>query len=393
MMKKQLITIFLATNFFVVFGQNNKVVSAWNYLNYNELDNAKEAIDAAALNEQTSGKAKTWYYRGMVYHQIFESDKPEFQKLDPNAISVAVTSYAKALSLPDVNRIDKDQLTSNYFRAGNQLINQGIARFNDKNYQDAVKNFEQAIGVSNYFKAVDSLSHYYAGFSYKRMEQYDKAETYFKKCIDINYQGPLAYANLADIYLAQNKKDEYKTIIKEGRTKFPDDAGLLTQEINIYLEEEDVVGALTSLNIAIEKDLANKTLYFARGNMYEKQSEALKTTDLAKSIEYYNNAELDYKKAIEIDANYFDATYNLGAMIFNKGVAEMDVINEIKDFKKYEVEKKKADEIFKLSLPYLEKAHEIDPKDKGVLISLKDLYVRLNQTDKYNEVKEKLDKL
>mgnify|MGYP006199414473 CR=1 FL=1 len=39
----------------------------------------------------------------------------------------------------------------------------------------------------------------------------------------------------------------------------------------------------------------------------------------------------------------------------------------------------------------LQKAHELDPKDRNTLISLKQLYLRINDQDKYKEVKAKLD--
>ena len=52
-----------------------------------------------------------------------------------------------------------------------------------------------------------------------------------------------------------------------------------------------------------------------------------------------------------------------------------------------------ADEELALSIPYMEKAHELDPKDINSLQTLKTIYYRLQMMDKFNEVKEKLDSL
>ncbi|MFT4981051.1 MAG: hypothetical protein ACI9UR_000898, partial [Bacteroidia bacterium] len=50
-----------------VFGQKSKRTSANNYLEYGELDNAKEAIDPTISHEKTMNEAKTWYFRGLIY--------------------------------------------------------------------------------------------------------------------------------------------------------------------------------------------------------------------------------------------------------------------------------------------------------------------------------------
>jgi tetratricopeptide (TPR) repeat protein len=152
---------------------------------------------------------------------------------------------------------------------------------------------------------------------------------------------------------------------------------LLTQETNIYLKAGKKEEALKNLNEAIEADPNNATFYFARGAIYNELGE------LDKAIE-------DYKKAIELDEKYFDAYYNLGALYFNQAAEYFNKIQTITDNTKYQEEKKKADEMFQKALPYLEKAHELNPTDKPTMQSLKQLYVRTGNMDKYNEIKEKL---
>ena len=45
---------------------------------------------------------------------------------------------------------------------------------------------------------------------------------------------------------------------------------------------------------------------------------------------------------------------------------------------------------FKKAIPYMEKAHEINPTDKFTLESLKTLYYRLKMLDKHAEIIEKI---
>jgi Tfp pilus assembly protein PilF len=388
MNKKQVITIVAAVATTLTFAQNSKVVSAYNYLKYDELRNAKTAIDAASINTSTLNKAKTWYYKGKVYQALFESKEEKFNTLHENPIQVAFDSYTKALSMPDVKKIDIADLQRLYAVVGNHMVNKGIEQFKASDFASAMTSFEAGISVGNHFKSVDSLSYYYAAVSASRANQEEKATTYFKKCVEIGYEGPMAYYYLAEILLKKDDKAGFKTTIAEGRKAYPDDANLLTQQINIYLEEGDAEGALSALNLAIEKDSTNKTLYYARGNMFEKRAEM----DSLNSKSHIENAKADYNKSIELDGTYFDAYYNMGAMIYNQAIAYMMLVNEIKDNTKYANEKVIADEIFKSSLPFLEKAHELNAADRSTMMSLKELYGKTNNTAKWQEFKDKLEK-
>ena len=89
---------------------------------------------------------------------------------------------------------------------------------------------------------------------------------------------------------------------------------------------------------------------------------------------------------------FFNAYYNLGALYYNKGVQQVEVANAVpaSENAKYLAETKKADYWFSLALPFMEKCNELQANDKMVLESLKNLYYRLKQMDKYNAVLEQI---
>jgi TPR repeat protein len=109
--------------------------------------------------------------------------------------------------------------------------------------------------------------------------------------------------------------------------------------------------------------------------------------------QYFNESEKAYLKALEMKAEYFDAAFNLGALYFNRGVKQNDYANTITDNKKYEVEAKKADDIFNKSLPWLEKAEKIGSEEPATMKELYNtlamLYRMTSQLDKEKEYKEK----
>jgi len=58
----------------------------------------------------------------------------------------------------------------------------------------------------------------------------------------------------------------------------------------------------------------------------------------------------------------------------------------------YDAAKASADDILKISLSFLEKAHEIMPDDMNTIFSLKEKYMRLGMMEKLNEINVILQK-
>lgn len=190
------------------------------------------------------------------------------------------------------------------------------------------------------------------------------------------------YQQLAVIKKAEKDTSGALTVLKEARTIFPDDLGLIIEEANIYLVSNNTSGAIETLSSAILKDPRNPSLYAARGNNYDKLKEKEK-------------AAADYKKAIELDSNFFDPYFNYGGMIFNEGA---DLINKANDLppsktKEYDAMKKQAEEKFRIAMPFLEKAYSIRPKDVELLNTLRQLYARLGENVKYEKIKSEIDNL
>ena len=77
-------------------------------------------------------------------------------------------------------------------------------------------------------------------------------------------------------------------------------------------------------------------------------------------------------------------------MYYNKAGEMLKQAESIKDFKKYDVAKKNADEFMLKGLPHIEKCYYLNPNDKNILIVLKELYYRNGNDEKYREIASKL---
>lgn len=102
------------------------------------------------------------------------------------------------------------------------------------------------------------------------------------------------------------------------------------------------------------------------------------------------------KKAIEIKPDFFDAIYNIGVLYYNKGVKYIEEANLVpaREVEKYDALLGKASIEFKHSLPYMEKAYELDTSNEVVLETLRTLYFRFrNESQEYQDKYDKFNKI
>ncbi|HET6244496.1 MAG: tetratricopeptide repeat protein [Bacteroidetes bacterium] len=400
-MKKLILSAILAAATTLTFAQNNKVVTAFNYHKYyverggklDDLMNAKAAIDEATQHAQTMGNSKTWYYRGQIYHAMVESKEASLIETKDKNLQETVKSYLKTLELDSKKEYSRETL-QRLAIAQIQYLNLGVEQFENKKYVHAANAFEEAVIVAGHLNKVDTLALYNAALAAEKGNLNDKAIAHYERLIQLKYGGANTYIFLSNIHKNLKQDDKAQEVIKKGRTAFPDDKNLIIEELNYYLIQGKLKEAISNLELAVQADPANHILIFSLGSVYDNlanpDKEKTQPTP-AEYTEYMNKSEASYKKALEVKPDYFDAIYNLGALYFNQAVKINDQSQNIKDNAVYAKEIKKSDDKFALALPYLEKAHELDPKDRNTLISLKQLYARTQQADKYKKIKELLE--
>ncbi|MEZ7836811.1 MAG: tetratricopeptide repeat protein, partial [Flavobacteriales bacterium] len=167
---------------------------------------------------------------------------------------------------------------------------------------------------------------------------------------------------------------------QDARVDYPREQSLIIEELNIYLTNKDFERAKTNLELAAKQDSTNEILWFSLGSVLD-------------NIGMTDDAIVAYKKAIEVKSDYFDANYNLGALYFNKAVNGINDANELWKPRMSRTEasaqKKLEDdskEMFSTAKPFLESAFAADNKDVETIRSLKDIYARTGEDDKFIEM-------
>ena len=375
-MKKVLSLVLMMATTAIMFAQAD-VVSAYNANKNGDYAKAAEYIDKAITQEKASVKEKTWRYRGEIYANIAAS--PELAPNYPEALTKSKDSYFKAMDLDKKGSYNREN-QAGLDRVRIIASNTGVENYSTENYGVAGQNFLMASELGTYFGITDSVAIFNAAISFENAGMNQEAIDQYLACGDISYNVPDVYMFASYLYRKMEDNDKAKEIIMSAREKYPENKELIIEELNFYLESGDDDLALENLALAVQKDPENKVLYFAQGTILDK-------------MEKKDEAIASYERAIELDGNYFDALYNLGAFYFNEGVSMVNDANEIVSNTQYKAAIEEANATFAKGIPYLEKAHEVNPTDKDTLKSLKDAYARVGDDDKYNEVKEKLDAL
>ncbi len=372
----------------VVNAQNSAVVTAWNHLQHEELDKAREAIDKAIKHEQTKGKAKTWYYRAIIYGRISQNDK--FKNLVPSPLDTALTSYEKALDL-DKKGTYTEEIRHELNMLIQYLYNQGVSAYNNQDFKSAYSSFVKANEAARImakaegrtdFKGDTSLLEAAAIAAYNA-QMIDEAINAYEGVLKAGKQTAKIYNTLAYLYMIGKEDLEgAEKVIKEGREKFPTDIDLIRKQINIYLIRGESEKALPLIDEAIKKDSTDPMLFIIKGSIYEQQGN-------------YDEAEKVYKKALALNDDLFDVNYSLGALYYNKAVEITEKMNALPVDKidEYNKLKEERDKWLKRALPYLEKAHKLKPDDLNTVAALREIYMRLGDTEKSKQMKELYEKL
>jgi tetratricopeptide (TPR) repeat protein len=385
---------------FYVNAQKSKVQTAYNYYRepYQQYDKAKEAIDEAILNEQSKGMAKTWYYRGLIYQSLFQNEK--YGNLCDNCLMTAFEAFRKANEIDPKNEWEEEINSVRIPLIANKIFANGVAAFQSKDFKSALADFETVKEMS----PNDTSVILNCAYSAERAGDFVKAKNYYSQLIGMKYPDDNIYVSLANLLKSEKDTSSALKTVREGRVLFPDSINLMLAEINLLLATGRNEEATQALDVATRKDPNNPSLFLALGSTFdnlanprdEKQKELPKSADYDK---YMVKAEESYKKGLAISPDNYELNYNLGAMYFNQAAEMANKANNLKSNEEYNKAKEKFDSKFKDAEPYLEKAMETNPRKTeedlqiydGTLNSLKQLYVRMGEMEKYNKIKVLLE--
>jgi tetratricopeptide (TPR) repeat protein len=364
-----------------VMSQKGKVTSALGFIDQGALDKAKEAIDQAVVHPKSMEWPNTYFAKGRLALATYESENAAYKKYYSDPLAEAYAAFEKAIEMDPRGNIKKRIITSMvYSSLAANLYDQGSNRFEAKDYKGALKSFETQIEITEsdkYVGAIDTGMYYNAGLAASNAGDYQTAIKYFEKCTEMQYLGITPYYQIYESYLGLGDTVKAESILTSLPQVFPDDNSITLQLIDLYIKSNKHDEAMKYIKIAKEDDPDNYSLYFAAGIMYLNQ-------------EKFDEAIAELSRSIELNPDVYDTQYGLGAAYINKASEMFVKANEIMDVKKYSDAVDEANAVYANALPYMEKAHELNPDDVITMRNLQELYYRLKQTDKYEAIRAKI---
>ena len=285
-----------------------------------------------------------------------------------------------AKKLYDAYLLDKKDTINLYYAASTYV--------NSRNYDAALKNYDELKKVkysgkgTNYFAVNKLTSQEDMYLTAAERDRMIKLGTHEKPRTEVipSKRGEI-YKNVALILVQQGKSKEAQQAIADARTANPEDTSLALTEANLYLEAKDYDTYKKLVADILVKNPNDADLVFNLGVI---SANAKNNVDAEK---YYN-------RVIEINPAYTNAYINIAALKLENEKPIIDEMNKLgtstNDMKRYDVLKKKREELFKSTIPFLKKAVELDPKNVDVAKTLMNVYSALEMTAEYKELKAKI---
>lgn len=413
-MKKRFLIAGLALATSITFAQKKEIKKAEKAIKSNEYS---EALSYLTEAEPTLGtvdntiQAQFYAARGAATLGIGKKDSKKLLE--------AAKAYEKALSLdPQIKGQIPDQLEA----LRSALIDAAVLDQNAKNYDKAVEKLYASYTVSK-----DPIDLYFAAGNAVNGNDYDTALKYYQILLDSGYTGegeefvatsketgevvPFESQNMRDIgvksgqfikpevrkteskkgeilrnmtliYMQNGDNEKANALMKSARAENPDDMFLMRADAEMSYKMGDIARYNELMNKIVASDPTNPEIYFNLGVA------STQVGDNKKAAEYY-------EKALELKPDYEGVLINLAVIKLageDKIIEEMNSLgNSAADNKKYDELKKKRSDIYESTLPYLERAYKLNPKNAEVVRTLMNIYGQMGNDAKYKELKAKME--
>ncbi len=382
-MMKRILYISLTLALFALSNLNAqplKKAEAVKNLQEGNLEEARQAIDEAIINNVTSKEADTWYYRAYIYNEYFKKNDNE------NPFSQYRTAVANSCSecIELDNTSEKEwaiECTKIYNLLAKRYYNDGVTKFQAESFRDAYKLFNLYLDIMEETSPedIDANAIFLTGYSAFNNTDFGNAKKFLLRAKSRGLNTYQLYFYLAKTYWALNDKESAFSILIEGNERHPTQKELVELHLKYLQEAGDITEREHVLQKAIKLDPQNVDYLILLAIQYESYAE--KFIGEPNYDVYIDKAKEYYKRALEIKPDQILANYNLGLLYYNRGVTMANDLDTEDILVIFEVQDK-VTKLFQEALPYMKKSFELNPKRKDTIIALDNIYTALNNPEK-----------
>ncbi|GAA4270029.1 tetratricopeptide repeat protein [Hyunsoonleella aestuarii] len=413
-MRKQFIIAFIFSITAFSFAQKKELKAAEKAIKNQNYVEAKAALSQAeglmsAMDEKS--KEKFYFLNGQALYAGGEGSSQDIEAAIDNLGKVKNGYKAEIATI-------KQNMVNNFLTKGNTA-------YESENYNEASSYFEHAYKTNK----KDTVYLYYAAATAVTVPDYDRALVLYDELKKLGYTGIAEqfYAvgkedgeeelfpnkglrdiavkqgthikptdkkseskkaeivkNVALIYVSTGDNEKAIAAMKDARAESPDDVNLILTEANVHFKMGNTEKFKSLLEEATKMDPNNPELQYNLGVV------AAESNDIESAKSYY-------KKAIELDPNFINAYINMAAVILGEEEGLIEEMNGLgssaADDKRYDELKEERQQLYRDAIPFLSKALEMDAGSVSAATTLMNIYSVLGETDKYKEMKAKVDSM
>lgn len=417
-MKKTLVILIILLGLSQLNAQTKGSSKGENFIQQIEgkLDKAKAQVDKQCADAAGSQNAENWYLKAYVYNELAKSQV--YKKLAPNAEFEALEAVKKSKELDSKRKFESDRinllfdLSTLFYNKAITLYNDGVENKKEANFPDALLNFEKFMecidvlgsdqvivtNLLDYNKVSLNNIYLYIGYSAQKCNQFEKAKTFYDKLVLLNIPAsqarqsgnPLAYIYYMELLLNNKDTMAARGVAEKGLEVYPENPDVVMAAIDLFSKMKKMSEMAELMEKVVSQNTnADIKMVFVLGQAFNNIAKEYARKGYQSTAEQYKNKAINYFEKV-LNANptdkkiIFNTNYNLGVIYYNAGVNAYKQRSE-SNTTEYEF-------LFKKSLPYLEKAKEIDPKNKNVLNMLLKAYTSLNEKAKAEAIENELYK-
>lgn len=387
-MKKLILSLALIGATSLAFGQKKVVRSAEKNLKSGNLVEALSDVNAALANPETEGDPEVFLLKAQIQTKIFGSDSTNtMENLEEGKAALATfnetfevaggdktSGVGEEVYTDDMIGVPDNLRPYSIFTLKNTAFDKAIERYNNDDFEMAYNFFDLAGEID----LADTTIHYNAGFLAQDLGNTDEAKRHFGYLLDIEEYNKLnAYYFMVQILSGEEDPDGAYEVVMAGREDYPDDKVLAEYEIQLLLQLNKMDEAMAQIQEALKNDPENTGILLRSGYLKEQAGDI-------------DGALADYKKAVEIDPEFYQGNFYTGALMLERARGILNELNNLSDEeweKRSESMGKEADQYYRDAVPYFEQAVASQPDNTEVMIILFQIQTRLKneaEAEKYN---------
>lgn len=327
---------------------------------------------------------KEFYFNGAGQLVIINVTKPVVE----DALAGALEAYKKAYEV-DAKKSKTKDINEGLASIARKYLDDGMNSYQFGDLAKASELFEKAAAASatEPYAQVDTTAIYNAGYTAWAGKNYERAKTFFEKCLDVKYyyEGGEVFAKLGDVYTNLGDAKKGAETLEKGFVMFPQSQSILIGLINYYISSgENTDRLFVLIDEAKKNEPNNASLYYVEGNIY-------------KELKQIDKAVESYYKCAEINPEYEFGFIGAGILYYELAIELQEKAGEELDDQKYNALVEQFEQALKSALDPFEKAYAVS-KDPQLKVSiaeyLKNIYYRFSSNGpeyeagykKYDEV-------